>query len=135
LAEKESQDLSRLRTKRHAHANLVSTLRNSVCENSVNADCGEQKRGACEQRQRERGKLGLRGVVEQFAAERNAQELCIRYVSGPRNQKIFPSSIPAKPATIRIDNFEFQSNASERTANDIKGKIVSELPFLTGQSF
>jgi hypothetical protein len=29
------------------------------------------------------------GVVNQFAAERNTQELSIRYVSGLRNQKFF----------------------------------------------
>ena len=28
----------------------------------------------------------------------------IRYVSGPRNQNIFPFSSLRKPATIRIDN-------------------------------
>lgn len=60
LAEKESQDLSALRAKRHAHANLMPALRNGVSENSVHSDCGQQQCGAREQRQRERGKLGLR---------------------------------------------------------------------------
>jgi hypothetical protein len=42
--------------------------------------------------------------------------------------------ISTNPATVRIDNFEFQSNTSvpsERTADDKKGKIVSELPVRT----
>jgi hypothetical protein len=32
--------------------------------------------------------LDLRGAVQQFTAERNAQELCIRYVSGRRNKTL-----------------------------------------------
>jgi hypothetical protein len=30
----------------------------------------------------------LGSAMDQFAAKRNAQELCIRFVSGPRNQKL-----------------------------------------------
>jgi hypothetical protein len=43
----------------------------------------------------------------------------------PATKKSFLSLISANPATIRIDNFEFQSNTSgpsERTADDIKGE-------------
>jgi len=31
---------------------------------------------------------GLTGAMDQFASKWNCEELCIRYVSGPRNQKI-----------------------------------------------
>ncbi len=48
---------------------------------------------------------GSHSAMDQLAAERNAQKLSIRYVSGPRNQKFFPFSNFLNPATIRIDNF------------------------------
>ena len=35
---------------------------------------------------------GLTGAMDQFASKWNCEGLCIRYVSGPRNQKIFPSN-------------------------------------------
>jgi hypothetical protein len=44
------------------------------------------------------------GVVNQFAAERNTQELSIRYVSGLCNQKPFAAISSEYPATIRIDS-------------------------------
>ena len=40
---------------------------------------------------------GLHSAMDQFAAERNAQKLCIRYVSGPRNQNFFPFSNFCEP--------------------------------------
>jgi hypothetical protein len=47
----------------------------------------------------------LHGVVNQFAAERNIQELSIRYVSGLRDQTLFPFSSFPRPDTIRMDKF------------------------------
>jgi hypothetical protein len=39
-------------------------------------------------------------------------------IKPPQPKNLLPSISSANPATIRIDNFEFQSNASERTADD-----------------
>jgi hypothetical protein len=50
--------------------------------------------------------LDLRGAVQQFAAERNAQELSIRYVSGSRDQDFLSfQQHPRTPQRIRIDKF------------------------------
>jgi hypothetical protein len=44
--------------------------------------------------------------MHEFATERNAQELSIRYVLGPRNQKILPlHQLPRTLQRIRIWSF------------------------------
>ena len=48
-------------------------------------------------------------------------------IKPPQPKNLLPSISSENPATIRIDNFEFQSNASERqTTNTIE--MVTELP-------
>jgi len=47
----------------------------------------------------------LHSAMDQSAAERNAQELCIRYVSGLRNQKLFcPNKfrVPRQPSELTV---------------------------------
>jgi hypothetical protein len=49
---------------------------------------------------------GLDRAMHEFATERNAQELSIRYVLGPRNQKILPlHQLPRTLQRIRIWSF------------------------------
>jgi hypothetical protein len=58
-------------------------------------------------RQRVANLLGLRGAVEEFDAQGNGQEWSIRYVSGPRNQKIFPfQQFPRTPQPSELTIFE-----------------------------
>jgi hypothetical protein len=47
---------------------------------------------------------GLRSAVNQFTTKGYAQELSIRYVAGPRNQRILSFQQVLYTATIRIDN-------------------------------
>jgi hypothetical protein len=44
----------------------------------------------------------LGSAMKQFAEERYAQELCIRYVSGPRNQSSFLPETSVNATTTRI---------------------------------
>jgi hypothetical protein len=59
---------------------------------------------------------GFGGAMDKFAAERNTEKLCIRYVSGPRKQNLFSFSDFPKPATIRICSFRsWRLNAKVRS--------------------
>jgi hypothetical protein len=58
----------------------------------------------------------LENAMNQFAAERYAQRLCIRYVSGPRNQKLF--SIQQVPRTLQPSELTIGAYCSFRMGRD-----------------
>jgi hypothetical protein len=63
--------------------------------------------------------------MDQFAAEGYAQKLCIRYVSGLRNQIFFSVNPFRNPATIRIDSFLGSGAGIEKSRLDPKPNVYA----------
>jgi hypothetical protein len=65
---------------------------------------------------------GLSGAMDQFASKWNCEELCIRYVSGPRNQKffIFNNFAIPQPSELTISYVELWKSESSNPRLDPK---------------